>query len=58
MLVLFGLTFTGLVAPLSISKEQYWLSDISPQHHYLPPLPNSNFGRILLLQGHCPWISL
>ena len=35
MLALFGLTFAGLVAPLSISKEKYRLSDLFSQHQYL-----------------------
>lgn len=37
MLVLFGLTFAGLVAPLSISKEEYRLSDLFFQRYYHPP---------------------
>lgn len=35
MLLLFGLTLAGLVAPLSISKEEYRLSDLFSQHCYL-----------------------
>lgn len=45
MLVLFGLTFAGLVAPLSISKEEYWLSDLFSQHLYLPHCPIQILGR-------------
>lgn len=36
MLVLFDLTLAGIVAPLSISKKEYRLSDLISQHHYLP----------------------
>lgn len=36
MLVLFGLTFASLVVSLSISKEEYRLSNLFSQHHYLP----------------------
>lgn len=51
MLVLFGLTFAGLVPPLSISKEECRLSDLFSQHHYLPSTAQFKFWPELASQG-------
>ena len=51
MLVLFGLTLAGLVAPLSISKKEYRLSDLTSQHHYLRHPPVQILARSCIAEG-------